>query len=162
MKTIEEKAKAYDEAIKRVENIRTGKCETTFMFTEGLFEHIFPELAESEDEKVRRELLLDIPKVFPHDKAFRYIAYLEKQGEQKHDEWHREDEQNLNACLGYIPDEFLRRWLTDAIHTRYDKHAEWKPSEEQLHTLEKAMHIVGSKYKPYLASLYQELNELKE
>ena len=38
---------------------------------------------ESEDERIRKELLLDIPKVFPHDKAFRYIAYLEKQGEQK-------------------------------------------------------------------------------
>jgi hypothetical protein len=29
MKTIEQKAKRYDEAIKRVENIKTGKCETT-------------------------------------------------------------------------------------------------------------------------------------
>ena len=38
----------------------------------------------NEDEEIRKELLLDIPKVFPHDKAFRYIAYLEKQGERKH------------------------------------------------------------------------------
>ena len=29
--------------------------------------------------------------------------------------WHSEDEQNLNACLGYIPDEFLRRWLKDVL-----------------------------------------------
>ena len=42
--------------------------------------------------------------------------------EQKSAEWHREDEQNLNACLGHIPDEFLRRWLTDIIHVKYDKH----------------------------------------
>lgn len=43
----------------------------------------------------------------------------------KHEiEWHREDEQNLNACLGYIPDEFLRRWLTDIIHVKYDKSAD--------------------------------------
>ena len=41
--------------------------------------------------------------------------------EQKSAEWHREDEQNLNACLGYIPDEFLRRWITDIIHVKYDK-----------------------------------------
>ena len=41
--------------------------------------------------------------------------------EQKPTEWHREDEQNLNACLGYISDEFLRRWLTDIIHIKYDK-----------------------------------------
>lgn len=55
---------------------------------------------------------------------------LEKQGKQKSVEWHREDEQNLNACLGYIPDEFLRRWLQDAIHTRYDKPAEWSEEDE--------------------------------
>ena len=42
-------------------------------------------------------------------------------GEQKPAEWSREDEQNLNACFGYIPDEFLRRWLTDIIHVKYDK-----------------------------------------
>ena len=45
-------------------------------------------------------------------------------GEQKPAEWHSEDEQNLNACLGYIPDEFLRRWLTDIIHVKYDKSVE--------------------------------------
>ena len=43
---------------------------------------------------------------------------------QKSNEWHREDEQSLNACLGYIPDEFLRRWLKDIIHAKYDKTAE--------------------------------------
>lgn len=41
--------------------------------------------------------------------------------ERKPAEWHREDEQNLNTCLGYIPDEFLRRWLTDIIYVKYDK-----------------------------------------
>ena len=52
------------------------------------------------------------------------LKKLEKKGEQKPSEWHREDEQNLNACLGYIPDEFLRRWLTDIIHVKYDKLAD--------------------------------------
>ena len=47
-----------------------------------------------------------------------------KKIEQNPAEWHREDEQNLNACLGYIPDEFLRRWLTDIIHVKYDKSAD--------------------------------------
>jgi len=48
--------------------------------------------------------------------------------------WSREDEQNLNACFGYIPDEFLRRWLTDAIHTRYDKPAKWSEEDEKMVT----------------------------
>lgn len=51
--------------------------------------------------------------------------------EQKPAEWHREDEQNLNACLGYIPDEFLRRWLTDAIHAIYDNHT-WSEEDETV------------------------------
>lgn len=55
--TIQEKASRYDDAIKRIENIKTGKCETTFIFTEGLFEHIFPDLQENEDEKIRKEIL---------------------------------------------------------------------------------------------------------
>jgi len=50
--------------------------------------------------------------------------------EYKPAEWHREDEQNLNACLGYIPDEFLRRWLTDIIHVKYDKSVELPKGED--------------------------------
>ena len=49
--SIEEKTKAYDEDIKRLEDIKTGKCQKTFVFTECLFDYIFPELKESEDEK---------------------------------------------------------------------------------------------------------------
>ena len=77
--SIEEKAKAYDEAIKRVENIKTGKCKTTFMFTEGLFEHIFPELKESEDEDILKGLI-SMCKTLGKTK---WIAWLEKQGENK-------------------------------------------------------------------------------
>ncbi len=77
--SIEEKAKAYDEAIKRVENIKTGKCKTTFMFTEGLFEHIFPELKESEDEDILKGLI-SMCKTLCKTK---WIAWLEKQGENK-------------------------------------------------------------------------------
>lgn len=51
--------------------------------------------------------------------------------EQKPAEWHREDEQNLNACLGYIPDEFLRRWLSDVVHVKYDKPA-WSEDDEKM------------------------------
>lgn len=120
--------------------------------------NLFPELAESEDEKIRKKIIAFIKKRnrsgcdYDYDK---WITWLEKQvspdmvadaylrgcndtekkrlgkrGEQKLAEWHREDEQNLNACLGYIPDEFLRRWLMDAIHTKYDKPTEWSEEDE--------------------------------
>ena len=94
--SIEEKARRYDEAIKRVENIKTGKCETTFMFTEGLFEYIFPELKESEDDGIREWLIgyfnqyiIDgMPQVFGNGLNVKdVIAWLKKQGEQKAIEW---------------------------------------------------------------------------
>ena len=86
--SIEEKAKAYDEAIKRVENIKTGKCETTFVFTEGLFEHIFPELKESEDEKIRKDIIDHLQFLAKYciesmPNVDKWIAWLEKQGKKK-------------------------------------------------------------------------------
>ena len=55
--SIDQKARAYDEAIKRLEDIEAGKCQKTFVFTEGLFDYIFPERKESEDEKICGKLI---------------------------------------------------------------------------------------------------------
>jgi hypothetical protein len=77
--SIEEKAKRYDEALEKSKILYEQGT-----ITESLC-YVFPELKKNEDEKIRNELLLDIPKVFPHDKAFKYITWLEKQGEQKHE-----------------------------------------------------------------------------
>jgi len=87
--TTEEKAKRYDEVIGRVVNIKTGKCETTFIFTEGLFNYLFPELEECNGEEVRKAMI----DFFKHEREEgvvvshygvnieRMIAWLEKQGE---------------------------------------------------------------------------------
>ena len=40
--------------------------------------------------------------------------------ESKNQEWSAEDERNLNAILSFIDDEYLRRWLKDVVHERYD------------------------------------------
>ena len=84
---------------------------------------LIPELAENEGERIRKSIIAIINNYVDNSNTFKpkMIAWLEKQGEQKPIEWHREDEQNLNACLGYIPDEFLRRWLTNIIHIKYDR-----------------------------------------
>ena len=87
--SIEEKAKRYDEAIKRIENIKTGKCETIFMFTEGLFEYIFSELKENEDEKIKKWIRKEleskyvVDNIVNNEMADKAFAWLEKQGEQK-------------------------------------------------------------------------------
>ena len=82
MKTIEEKAKAYDDAIERVKRLVASKeIDVADM------EFIFPELRESEDERIRKKLigiftnqsLCDVYNLKSED----VLAYLEKQKEQK-------------------------------------------------------------------------------
>lgn len=84
MKTIEEKAKAYDEAIEKA----TQSWECGNITRENL-EYIFPELHKSKDEKIR-EWLIDTLKGYHH--LFEeggitkedMLTWLEKQGEQKY------------------------------------------------------------------------------
>ena len=146
--TTEEKAKAYDKTIEKLRDFyRDYDTVSCLIGVKDELANLFPELRESEDEKVRKALL-DYFKWNPNGQLLNefsnreVFAWLENQSEQKSVEWHREDEQNLNACLGYIPDEFLRRWLTDVIHIKYDKTA-W--SEEDEGFLDSALwHIKNS------------------
>lgn len=92
--TQEEKAKAYDKAIKRAkERIKDyekrGLKEQLFYAKEDL-EGIFPELKESEDERMKKSLKRLIAAFydcnFPTPEGFtreELYAWLEKQGEQK-------------------------------------------------------------------------------
>ena len=77
MKTIEEKAKAYDEALKVLHKYDGANI----MFSQSLKEEMFPELKESEDEKW---IPKEIAKYLKEKGDFRscWIAWLEKQGEQ--------------------------------------------------------------------------------
>lgn len=55
--TIEEKARAYDEAIERARKLYNS--EETSADVEIACETIFPELAESEDELIRKTMSLE-------------------------------------------------------------------------------------------------------
>jgi hypothetical protein len=65
---------------------------------------IIPELKESEDEKIREEIVDYLKKFIPHCdddlvvKSKLWIAWLEKQGEQK-PAWSEEDENGLGNAL---------------------------------------------------------------
>ena len=99
--TIEEKAKRYDEALSWM-----GELYPTM---EGAMkedaEHYFPELKESEDERIRKEIrdylyndLHNISQLTPRTNEFeKWLAWIEKQGEQKQ-EWSEED----LISLGYL------------------------------------------------------------
>ena len=89
MKTIEEKAKAYDEAIKRGLDYIRHTPATEMVTRQDIFEAIFPELAESEEEKIKKfikEQLYKIRSTAVNNsnldiKLVNAIDWLEKQGE---------------------------------------------------------------------------------
>ena len=84
--TQEEKAKAYDEALERAKECHIDGL-SLHQPVKDVIEHIFPELKESEDEKIRK-VLVDMFKGYNIQKVGDFtdkeiIAWLEKQGEHK-------------------------------------------------------------------------------
>lgn len=87
MKTIEDKAKAYDEVLNKLRHFIAKGVDP--LITRADVQDFFPELAESEDEKVRQKILflfyswrnneqVNIPNKKEVEKA---ISWLERQGE---------------------------------------------------------------------------------
>lgn len=80
--TEKEKAKAYDNLIERLKNFQ---FEHRLAFSDTI-KRYFPELAESEDERIRKNLIKivnDHYSLFKEIDRTKTIAWLEKQGEQK-------------------------------------------------------------------------------
>lgn len=136
--------KAYKEALERA---RAGKP----------MNEVFPELKESEDERIRKALL----KLVSNDKNNGYtefykaegitcddaIAYLEKQKAQQPAEWSEEDEAIANLIIKELEQdkddapEYSRHFtrLLDWLKNRLKSlHPHWKPSEEQMRVFWKA------------------------
>jgi len=57
MTTIEEKAKRYGEALSKAKQVYKTPYTAHWDVMKELIEHLFPELAESEDERIRKELI---------------------------------------------------------------------------------------------------------
>ena len=79
--TIEEKARAYDEAIEKLKIMHNDWAATQNRAAKEV-EEAFPELKESEDEKIRKDIISAL-KWANHKGVYdKHIAWLEKQGEQ--------------------------------------------------------------------------------
>lgn len=78
--TIQEKAEKYDKSFERASNIHKDAIEMENSMITKTCEIIFPELAELDDEKIRKEIIDYIDKATG---CKRWIAWLEKQIEQK-------------------------------------------------------------------------------
>lgn len=158
--------------------------EQILAWLENQGEHKFPSLSEKEIVCLKRTLdfLREEHNSYTGKDFTNKIAVLEwlithpvlvhpselqqNQGEQKSTEWHREDEQNLNVCLGYIPDEFLRRWLKDVVHEKYDKPT-WSEEDEKriesvIEHLENSISDTPSSLRPYVRKDIDWLKSLKE
>lgn len=90
--TQEEKAKAYDEASKVIKDnldalneiTETGAETVNIQVIKNCFYRAFPELAESEDERIKKEIVRFIRmEVEDEIVGNKWLAWLEKQGEQK-------------------------------------------------------------------------------
>ena len=95
--TVEEKAKAYDDALKRASHVKGYKTLTP----QEAAEYIFPQLHESEDEQTRKQLIDFISNIKAISESGRnslavrkddaemcnaFLLYLEKQKEQPKEE----------------------------------------------------------------------------
>ena len=100
--TIEEKAKAYDEAIDKIADVvEAGTIE------QGLAEWLFPELKENEDEKIRKAIILffelqDDNTTYSFISKKDILAWLEKQGEFKSNKWKEGDVVRYGGVLALV------------------------------------------------------------
>lgn len=108
--TTEEKARAYDEALERARRIENGEGDWRYSdlieITPALTE-IFPQLRESEDERIRKWLIDDIKRRsigWTHSEftGEQILAWLEKLKEQKPVEWSEEDEKIACTILNLL------------------------------------------------------------
>ena len=162
--SIEEKAKAYDETIEKLRDFyRDYDTVSLLIDVKEELANIFPELKESEDERIRKALIENF-KFFGGDRletskwgkddgllVTDIIAWLEKQREQKPAEWSEEDEKLYKSALWHIKNscgnggknsgEFeVYNWLK-SLKDRVLPQNTWKPSNEQLKALDYVCHF---------------------
>jgi hypothetical protein len=111
--SIEEKAKAYDEALAKAKELYSQHCAE---WRDEDLELIFPELKESQDEKIRKELLVFCrtlatgrTSVLANNIDFnKWISWLEKQNQKpiKSGEW----DINEFRTWQYIVSDVLTKW----------------------------------------------------
>ena len=94
----------YEQALERARNYREG--HTLDVNPQAAMEYVFPELNESEDEKVRKRIIrvfkgeIGLP---TKEETKKYIAWLEKQGRVKHTCRNCQTFQDLHQNCPYSP-----------------------------------------------------------
>jgi len=147
--TVEEKAKAYDEALKKVQPLyEQAKKDGNPIWS--TYEHLFPQLRESKDERIRHALIEFLREAYSRGNApeecAKWIVWLDQPKEQK--PYGQRDECNdcqanyAGSCKGTCEmkrKESLRDFIDDFPYTdvqKEQKPAEWSEDwrEEDIQT----------------------------
>jgi hypothetical protein len=175
--TDKEKVEAYDKALHYAKIYYSQGDENMKL----MMSTCFPELVESEDEKVRKEIaftleyLVSTPKSALHPGAHytveEALAWLEKQGERKPAEWSEEDEDYINDLIKYFSqNERLKNTKEDIVIWLKSLRPQntWKPSDEQIKAIRLARAFVTDDFSEnptlsdVLVELEEQLKKLKE
>ena len=135
--------KKYKEALERAKMILCNLGEGSGNIRD--IENIFPELRESEDERILRVIseavitfFSDYANDFEDEDRDAALAYLEKQKEQK-PEWSEEDDQLIGFIFDLLNDLVWRKdWAMskeECLERLKSLRPSWKPSEEHLSAL---------------------------
>ena len=142
----EEKAKAYDEALKRAKAAFDIAADKDLVG--GVVRTIFPELYESEDERIRKALIDGVRQIRCKNGITQeqMLAYLEKQKEQKPVQ-SEEEKEYVRTLKGLVSD-FIRDsggGITDIEY--YQNICDWLDGRhiEQKPNIEICPHSIKSK-----------------
>lgn len=125
--TIEQKAKVYDEALERakviIRNYESRNLTNVLFYAKEYLSFIFPELKESEDEKMKREIL-ELVSIAGNGNQFEEIKdWLEKQGGQKESSCDRcKREQPSHSCQDIT--------ALGRCYLEHEKQGEQKPTDK--------------------------------
>ena len=160
-----------EERIKNARAILDGDCSDELR--EALV-NAFPELAESDDERIRKKLYNTVLGTPSNSDWFgdftkeQMLAYLEKQKEQQpaggssekpNHQWSEEDGKDIQEASDYLRDyanncvqggnsKLYLQSLADRIESlRPQPH--WKPSEEQMEALNEIINILAVSMNPH-------------
>ena len=165
-----------EKAIKIVKEFINSTC--LHLVDQEALETLIPELRESEDERIRKELINfftienwhgDVP--FNDKCGKKYLAWLEKQKEQKPSEWSEEDEKMRCNILNVLTSTLVYTIGSHRTSTyKYNNEIEWlkslkpqwKPSEEQMEALLWCVAHLGGADHRVLGELYEHLKMLKK
>lgn len=120
--SIEQKAQRYDKAIKRANELNYVSDKDSLQ--RKTVEHIFPELKESEDEKIRKTLRERIIRYDPNNEILikeegisqkQFLAWLEKQGEQNLNAWTEGDEKQARQIERIVHNDGCSKKLQEQI-----------------------------------------------